>query len=65
MRWLRCREAAQHAHLSEKLIYRAAHAGKLRVVRIGAGRNWLTCEAWVDQWLLGEAGEPKTEDGTK
>lgn len=37
--------------VSVKLLYAAARSGKLRVARIGAGRNWLTCAEWCDEWL--------------
>jgi hypothetical protein len=53
VRWLKCRDAAVYAGgVGEKTLYSAARAGKLRVARIGAGRNWITNEAWVDAWLM-------------
>jgi excisionase family DNA binding protein len=52
MHWLKVRGAAQHAGgVSERTVYQAIKAGKLRAARIGAGRNLVTSAEWVDLWL--------------
>lgn len=49
--WLTVKEAANRARCSVKILYRAVNAGRLKVVRIGAGRNMRFRGEWVDQWL--------------
>ena len=59
MRWLKVRQAAEHAGgLSLRTVYAAIAAGKLRAARIGAGRNLVTSAEWIDDWLqrAGESG---------
>lgn len=53
MRWLKVSEAAQEwaGGVNPKTVYAAIRAGKLKAARIGAGRNMLLCEQWVDEWL--------------
>jgi hypothetical protein len=52
MRWKKIREAQQYCgNISRRLLYDAVAAGQLRVARIGTGRNFLTSEEWLDQWL--------------
>jgi len=68
MRWLKVRGAAEHAGgLSQRTVYQAIKAGKLRAARIGAGRNLVTAEEWVDAWLRECDGElaprPGASDG--
>lgn len=57
MRWLKVADAAKEwaGHISTKTMYAAIRCGKLRAARIGAGRNVLVCEAFVDEWLTGSA----------
>lgn len=57
MRWLKVPEAAKQwaGEISAKTMYAAIRAGKLKAARIGAGRNVLVCEAFVDEWLTGSA----------
>jgi hypothetical protein len=59
MRWLKVPQAAQEwaGGLSPKTLYGAIRAGKLKAARIGAGRNVLVCELFVDEWLRGSSGE--------
>lgn len=52
--WLTVREAADHARVGPKTIYRAVRATQLRAVRIGGRRELRFLETWVDEWLLGE-----------
>ena len=43
--------AAYAGGISTKTLYAAVAAGKLKAARIGAGRNLLFCEHWIDEWL--------------
>jgi excisionase family DNA binding protein len=52
--WLTVREAADHARVGPKTIYRAVRATHLRAVRIGGRRELRFLETWIDEWLLGE-----------
>ena len=55
-RWMKIRDAARYAGgVNPQLLYREAATGRLRVARVGSGRNKLTCTRWVDQWLDGRA----------
>ena len=57
--WMKAQKAADYAGgVSPKILYSAVRAGKLRAAKIGAGRNLLFCEAFIDQWLQRSAGEP-------
>lgn len=38
--------------VSDKVLYDAIRKGKCRAARIGAGRNLLLCEQFVNDWLL-------------
>jgi excisionase family DNA binding protein len=66
MRWLKADEAAREwaGGVSAKTLYAAIRRGNLKAARIGAGRNLLFCEQWVDEWLTAsarlrdEAGKP-------
>lgn len=62
--YMRCPEACRYAGgekpLCEKLVYAAVRAGKLKVARIGSGRNWVTTAEWVDEWLSASS-RPQTE----
>ena len=55
MEWFKVRMAAKYSGLSTKTVYGAIRNGKLRAARIGAGRNVVTCRAWVDEWLTTSA----------
>ena len=37
--------------VNRKVLYRAVADEKLKVARIGSGRNFLWTEAWIDAWL--------------
>ena len=60
--WMKISKGAKYADSSPKVLYSAARAGKLRVAKIGAGRNMITCDTWIDQWLQAAADEA-TERG--
>ncbi len=50
--WFKATKAAAYAGgISPKVLYSAVRAGKLRAAKIGAGRNLLFCEAFIDEWL--------------
>lgn len=57
MRWLKAKPAANEwaGRVSAKTLYRAVSAGQLKAARIGAGRNLLFCEEWIDDWLRASA----------
>jgi len=58
MHWFKIAVAAVYAGgLAPRTLYAAAQRGDLRVARIGAGRNLLTCDEWVDEWLSASAEE--------
>ena len=66
MRWFRCAEAARYAGgISEKVLYRAVREGKLRVARIGAGRNILFAEQWIDEWLQATSADTAASTGVE
>jgi excisionase family DNA binding protein len=49
--WLTAKDAAARARCSVKILYRAVNGGRLRAVKIGAGRNMRFRAEWVDEWL--------------
>jgi excisionase family DNA binding protein len=51
--WKKVPEAAKEwaGGTSPKTLYAAIRAGRLKAARIGAGRNVLVCEQFVDEWL--------------
>ena len=65
MRWLKVAEAAKEwaGGISAKTMYAAIRARKLKAARIGAGRNVLVCEAFVDEWLTGSVFGPGVRNG--
>ena len=57
MRWMKIGAACEYTGgLERKTLYGAVKAGKLRAAKIGAGRNLLFADLWIDQWL--EAAAP-------
>jgi hypothetical protein len=44
-----------------KAIYRAIYEGKCKAARIGAGRNLLVCEAFIDEWLKSTVREGRKD----
>ena len=63
MRWLKVEAAAQEwaGGLSPKTVYRAIRAGQLKAARVGAGRNVLLCEEFVEEWLRGVSVQARRE----
>ena len=50
--WFKAPKAADYAgEISPKILYSAVRAGKLRAAKIGAGRNLLFSEEYIDEWL--------------
>ena len=50
--WFKAPKAAKYAGgISVKVLYSAVREGKCQVAKIGAGRNYLWCEAFIDEWL--------------
>ncbi len=61
MRWMKIRDACAYlGGISADTLYAATARGECRVARIGAGRNLLWCEEWLDQYAvrLAEHGQP-------
>jgi hypothetical protein len=61
MQWLKAADAAREwcGGVHPKTLYAAVKAGKLKAARIGAGRNLLFSDVWIDEWLQKSAGEPQ------
>jgi excisionase family DNA binding protein len=54
--WIKIDAARAYAgDVSRKTLYAAVHRGELRAARIGAGRNLVFCESWLDEWLARSA----------
>ena len=54
MKWMKVDAACSRAGgVHRKTIYAAVATGKLKVARIGAGRNLLFSDVWIDEWLMG------------
>ena len=51
MHWMKIHEAVEHTKLSRNTLYEATKRGQCRAVRIGAGRNYLWCAEWLDEFL--------------
>jgi len=53
MVWKKISDAARDwaGDVHPKILYYAIRQNRLQVARIGAGRNMLTCEKWIDEWL--------------
>ncbi len=51
MKWMKAADACSYlGGISAKTLYAAVKRGDLRAARIGAGRNFLFCEAWLDEY---------------
>lgn len=56
MAWKKIDEARKYAGgVSRRLMYSAVAKGELKAARIGAGRNLLFLDSWIDQWLEARA----------
>jgi excisionase family DNA binding protein len=62
MDWKKVPVAAQAwaGGVHPKTMYAAIRSGQLKAARIGAGRNVLVCEEFVDEWLKGSVLEKGT-----
>ena len=66
MRWMKVDEARKYAGgLSRQTIYAAVRQSNLRVAFIGAGRNWVTCEKWLDEWLCQSAESQRPDQAVR
>ena len=52
------RRPEKYRALGEKTIRAAVKNGELRVARIGAGRNYLLCDEYVDEYLRNRTSQP-------
>ena len=50
--------------VSRKTLYTAVATSRLKAARVGAGRNLLFCEPWIDEWLQ-ESAEPNSTAQTE
>ena len=51
MTWMKAGPACAYlGNISTKTLYAAVRRGDLQAARIGAGRNLLFCEAWLDEY---------------
>jgi excisionase family DNA binding protein len=57
-KWLTAEQAAAHAQLSIKTVYRAVEASTLRAARVGGRRSLRFRAEWIDAWLEASA-EPR------
>ncbi|MCC7034021.1 MAG: hypothetical protein IT179_14455 [Acidobacteria bacterium] len=64
MTWAKAEEAATKwaGGVSAKTLYREVKAERLKAARIGAGRNLLFCEMWIDEWLMARGTPAHGED---
>jgi excisionase family DNA binding protein len=53
--WLTVREAARHARVGVKCIYREVAASRLRAARVGNRRDLRLRAEWIDAWLTASA----------
>jgi excisionase family DNA binding protein len=56
MRWMKVDAACSYAGgVSRRTLYDAVRAGKLKAAHVGAGRNILFAESFIDEWLKASA----------
>jgi excisionase family DNA binding protein len=57
MRWMKIAPACEYmGGISAKTLYAAVRKGECKAARIGAGRNLLFADAWLDAFLEQTAG---------
>ena len=50
--WMKAAKAAEYAGgISVKVLYAAVREKRCEAAHVGAGRNLLWCEAFIDDWL--------------
>jgi excisionase family DNA binding protein len=49
--WRTVKEAAAHARVGVKVIYREIRAGRLRAAVVGGRRDYRVHVSWIDEWL--------------
>ena len=50
--WMKAEKAAEYAGgISTKVLYAAVRDGRCLAAKIGAGRNLIWCEKYIDDWL--------------
>jgi excisionase family DNA binding protein len=66
MRWLKVDQAREYAGgVSRKTLYSAVAQDRLKAARVGAGRNLLFCEQWIDEWLRESAEEREPDKAVR
>ena len=65
--WKKADEAARDwaGGVSPKILYSAVNTGRLKAARIGAGRNMLFCERWINEWLTSSSDIKKKQGQTE
>jgi hypothetical protein len=55
--WRNLKEAAARlgANRSRNFVAREIKAGRLKAARIGGRGEYLTCDAWIDEWVEEQA----------
>ena len=63
MAWKKVPDAAREwaGDVNPKIVYAAIRDGKCKAARIGAGRNMLVCEEFIQEWLQGVSLKEKRE----
>jgi len=62
MVWFKATKAAEYAGgISVKVLYAAVRQNKCRAAKIGAGRNLIWCEQFIDEWLMGAVERTEQE----
>jgi hypothetical protein len=61
--WRKVKDQAKRAgNVNPKILYAAIRAGRLRAARVGAGRNFLVADEWLDQYLTAQSEALRAED---
>ena len=53
--WLTVREAAQRAHVGERLIYNAISSGRLKAAKLSGRGCFRVLDRWLDEFLIASA----------
>lgn len=54
-KWLTVQQAAGHAQVAPKMIYREVAAGRLKAARVGGRRSLRFLVEWINEWLEASA----------
>jgi hypothetical protein len=66
MIWMKIDQACAYAGgISRAVLYGAIRSGRLRCARIGAGRNVLLADTWIDEYLVSTAKDSCPQAGVR